>query len=115
MEKTKLAVYSGIAFMLVLAAFAAGCTTTSLTMPGISGTYVNQKSPSESIEIHSDGTFYYMTSKSTGNHGTWEMNGDTIRLNVDQLGLTIQLEHKDNTLVMQDPYSGRGKVVFVKQ
>jgi hypothetical protein len=77
---------------------------------------VNQKSPDESIEIHSDGTFYYMTSKSTGNHGTWEMNGDTIRLNVDQLGLTIQLDHKDNTLVLHDArYSGRENVVFVKQ
>ena len=113
MEKTKLAVCSSIVFMLVVAAFSAGCTATSVTTPGITGTYVNQKNPDESIEIHSDGSFYYMTSKSNGYRGKWDREGTTIRLNLELMGMTLQLKQKDNTLVMSNNYGP--DTIFVKQ
>ncbi len=113
MEKTRIAVCIGIAVALILVTFVAGCTTASVTTPGIAGTYVNAKNPDESIEIHSDGTFYYMTSKANGYHGKWDMNGNTIRLNVETFGVTIQLEQKGNTLVESN--SNGPDTVYVKQ
>ncbi|MDD1702861.1 MAG: hypothetical protein LUQ31_07795 [Methanoregula sp.] len=113
MKNTTTAVCLGIVFMLILVLFTAGCTTTSVMSGGITGTYVNSKNTDDSIELSSDGTFYCMTDKSNGYRGKWELSGDTVRLNTDMLGITIQLKYTNNTLVLSNKYGP--DTVYVKQ
>ncbi len=92
----------------------AGCTTSTVTNPGIAGKYVDEDNHKYFIEINSDGTFYYKAGSSFGYNGKWEMKANSLRLHTETLGTTIELEKQGSTLYQ---YTERGAVEkrFVKE
>lgn len=102
------AIYSIFLLLLIGAGVLfAGCTTSTVTNPGIAGKYVDEDNYKYFIEINSDGTFYYKNSASGGYNGKWEMKANALRLHTETLGLTIELEKQGNSIYK---YTERGSV-----
>ncbi len=105
-----------LCLIAVIAAMAvtAGCTTSSVTNPGIAGKYVNDRYSYSFIELNPEGTFYYRIDASIGYTGKWEMKANALRLHTETMGMTIELEKRQDALVK---YSDDGRVLqrFVKE
>jgi hypothetical protein len=105
---------AGLIILIVTGALCAGCTTATITNPGIAGKYVDEDNDKYFIELNADGTFYYKSGASFGYSGKWEMKANALRLHTETLGTTIELEKKGNTLYR---YSDSGRVTnrFIRE
>jgi hypothetical protein len=100
--------------IIVAGALIAGCTTSTVANPGIAGKYVNEDNSKSFIELNGDGTFYYRIDASSGYTGKWEMKANALRLHTETMGITIELEKRQDTLLEYNN-DGRVRQRFVKE
>jgi hypothetical protein len=96
MKKASIALVLILAVMLV-----AGIACDGITPCEVCGTYVNQEKPSDFLELEADGTFYNEEG-GIGFIGTWEVEGNTITLQLEDLPFATRVTVQGNTIIDPD-------------
>jgi hypothetical protein len=100
--------------MLVAGTVIAGCSAPAVENPTAVGKYIDEDDSKSFIELNSDGTFYYKRTASSGYHGKWEMKANKLRLHIEMMGYTMELEKQGNSLY-EFTDSGRVSKRFIKE
>ncbi|OPY38417.1 MAG: hypothetical protein A4E35_00840 [Methanoregula sp. PtaU1.Bin051] len=114
MNQKRIVIAACLLAMLMAGAINAGCSAPAVENPTAVGKYVDEDDHKLFIELNSDGTFYLKKSASSGYHGKWELKANKLRLHIEMMGLTMELEKQGDTLY-EFTDSGRVSKRYIKE